>query len=134
MAVIVGLIIATGDEQWERIRLAVASDSLGRPFMVRLVAGAFLVGIAVVIGKGLGRHGRILQGGKVSGHAAYGFFLATCVFFAADNVIVGAIAILLAAIIAQSRYEARFHSIFELTLGALVGSVIGVLIFGVLPK
>jgi len=134
MAVIVGLIIALGDDQWERIRLSLTTGSLGAPFMVRLVVGGLLVLLCVVVGKGLGSRGRVLQGGLVSGHAAIGFFLATAVFFASDNVIIAGIGILLAAIIAQSRYEAKFHSVFELTLGALVGTLVGVFFFGLLPK
>jgi diacylglycerol kinase (ATP) len=134
MAVIVGLIIALGDDQWERIRLSLTTGSLGAPFMVRLVVGGLIVLLCVVVGKGLGSRGRVLQGGLVSGHAAIGFFLATAVFFASDNVIIAGIGILLAAIIAQSRYEAKFHSVFELTLGALVGTLVGVFFFGLLPK
>lgn len=134
MAVIVGLIIALGDDQWERIRLSLTTGSLGAPFMVRLVLGGLIVLLCVVVGKGLGSRGRVLQGGLVSGHAAIGFFLATAVFFASDNVIIAGIGILLAAIIAQSRYEAKFHSVFELTLGALVGTLVGVFFFGLLPK
>jgi diacylglycerol kinase (ATP) len=134
MAILVGVVILVGDEQWERIRLSLTAETIGAPIVVRIAAGTFLVLIAVIIGKGLGRHGRVLQGGQVRGHAALGFFFATCVFFIADNVIVASTAVLLAGIIAQSRYEAKFHSLFELTLGAFVGIVIGVVLFGLWPK
>jgi diacylglycerol kinase (ATP) len=70
----------------------------------------------------------------VSGHAAYGFFFAVSTIFLTDNALVGAIAILLAAIIAQSRYEAKFHTVFELTLGALVGTLLSLAIFGLWPR
>jgi len=134
MAIVVGSMIAVGEDNWERIRTSLSSESIGAPVVVRLLAGLLLVILAVIIGKGLGKHGKVLQGGLVSGHSAIGFFFATAVFFMTDNVLVSAIGILLAAIIAQSRWEAKIHSIFELTLGAAVGTVLGVLLFGILPK
>ncbi|MCW5937131.1 MAG: diacylglycerol kinase [Fimbriimonadaceae bacterium] len=134
MAIIVGSMIAVGDDQWERIRISLTAESIGAPIIWRLIAGVFLVFIIVVIGKGLGKHGQVLQGGLVSGHSALGFFFATCVFFLTDNLAVSAIAILLAAVIAQSRWEAKFHSLFELSLGATVGVILGILLFGITPK
>ncbi|MBS1707448.1 MAG: diacylglycerol kinase [Armatimonadetes bacterium] len=135
MAIIVGTMIALGEDNWERIRINLTSEQFSTPAMVRIVAGIFLVFVAVLIGKGIGRHGQVLQGGLVSGHAAYGFFFATCVIFVSDgNVLASALAVLLAAIIAQSRWEAKYHTIFELSLGAAVGSIIGVLLFGFWPK
>ena len=102
--------------------------------MPRLIFGALLVMVFVIIGKGLGQRGRVLQGGRVSGHAAYGFFFATSMMFVTDNAIVVAICILLAAMIAQSRYEAKFHSAFELAAGALVGTITSLMIFGLSTK
>lgn len=134
MAIVVGSMIAVGEDNWERIRTSLTSESIGVPVVIRLLAGLLLVIMAVIIGKGLGKHGKVLQGGLVSGHAAIGFFFATAVFFLTDNVLVSAIGLLLAAIIAQSRWEAKIHSIFELTLGAAVGTILGVLLFGILPK
>jgi len=134
MAIIVGSMIAVGDDQWERIRISLTAENIGAPFALRLLMGLVMVLIIVIIGKGLGKHGQVTKGGLVSGHAAYGFFLATCVFFLTDNLAVSAIGILLAAMIAQSRWEAKIHSIFELTLGASVGVILGLLLFGLTPK
>jgi diacylglycerol kinase (ATP) len=134
MAIIVGVMIAVGEDNWQRIRLNLVSDNVGIPVVLRIVAGVFLLFIAIIIGKGIGKHGQVLQGGLVSGHAAYGFFFATCIFYVSGNVLASAIAMLLAIIIAQSRWEAKFHSLFELTLGATVGIVLGVLLFGIYPK
>lgn len=134
MAIIVGSMIAVGDDQWERIRINLTAENIGAPVALRIIIGVFLVLLVVIIGKGLGKHGQVTKGGLVSGHAAYGFFFATSVFFLSDNVAVPAIAILLAIIIAQSRWEAKIHSIFELTLGATVGVIIGLMLFGITPK
>ena len=61
---------------------------------------------------------------------AYAFFLAIGVPFLTENVLASSLAILLACIVAQSRYEAKIHSIFELVLGAGVGTVLALLFFG----
>jgi diacylglycerol kinase (ATP) len=134
MAIIVGTLIAIGDDQFERIKASLTGATIGAPAVVRLASGVFLAIVAVVIGKGLGKHGQVLQGGLVSGHAAIGFFLATAIFFLTDNVLASSVGLLLAAIIAQSRWEAKIHTIFELTLGAAVGIILGVLLFGFMPK
>jgi diacylglycerol kinase (ATP) len=88
----------------------------------------------VIIGKGLGKRGTVLRGGLVSGHAAFGFFFAGAVIFMTDQPLVTAFAMLLAGIIAQSRWEAKIHSLGELVLGATVGLVLSLLIFGIMPR
>ena len=133
MSIIVGLMVLLGEDNWEKIRFALHSD-IRAELIPRLLAGVFLVFISVLVGKGLGSRGKVLQGGLVSGHAAYGFFLATCTLFISGNVLVASIAVMLAVIIAQSRYEARYHNLFELGLGAAVGTLIGVVLFGILPN
>jgi diacylglycerol kinase (ATP) len=82
----------------------------------------------------LGKRGSVLQGGLVSGHSAFGFFFATALVFLTDNAVASGLAIILACIIAQSRWEAKIHSIFELVLGGAVGTILGVLLFGIMPK
>lgn len=134
MAIIVGAMIAVGDDEWERIRINLTSENIGSPVALRILAGLVLVFIVVVIGKGLGKHGQVTKGGLVSGHSAIGFFFATCIFYLTDNIAISAIAILMAVIIAQSRWEAKIHSIFELTLGATVGVILGLLLFGLTQK
>jgi diacylglycerol kinase (ATP) len=134
MAIVVGAMIALGDDQWERIRINLTTHEWGLPVVARYLGGAFLVFFIVIVGKGLGKHGQVLRGGMVSGHAAIGFFFATSLFFLTDNVLAPAIGIFLACLVAQSRWEAKIHSVFELTLGATVGAVLGVLLFGIMPK
>jgi diacylglycerol kinase (ATP) len=70
----------------------------------------------------------------VSGHAAFGFFFATCAVNLTTNALACGLAVLLAAIIAQSRYEAKFHSIGELSIGAAVGVIVGLVVFANLPR
>lgn len=134
MAIIVGSMIALGEDRWERLSINLASHDIGLPVIVRLGLGVFAVVLVVVIGKGIGKHGQIFRGGLVSGHAAIGFFLATSMFFLTNNALVPTIGILLASLVAQSRWEAKFHSVFELTLGATVGALLGIVLFGIIPK
>jgi diacylglycerol kinase (ATP) len=134
VALVVGALMLLGENRWEEIKLNFSAPTIGLPYISKIIAGILLLFIIVIIGKGLGKRGRVLQGGLVSGHAAIGFFLASSVMFLIDNVLVSGIALVLAAIIAQSRYEAKIHSIFELSLGATAGVIMGILLFGLAPK
>ncbi len=134
VALVVGALMILGEARWEEIKISLTSESLGTPVVAKLVVGVVLAALIAVIGKGLGKRGLPLKGGLVSGHAAVGFFLAGSVMFLSDNAVVSALAILLAAIIAQSRWEAKIHSVFELTLGAGVGVILSLVFFGLAPK
>jgi diacylglycerol kinase (ATP) len=134
LALIGGALMLVGEDRWEQIRISLTTDSPGVPMMVRILFGLFIVFVAVIVGKGLGKRGQVFRGGLVSGHAAFGFFLATSIMFISERPLVGGLAILLAAVIAQSRWEAKIHSIFELSLGAAVGVVVAIILFWAVPK
>lgn len=134
VALVVGLLMLLGENRWEEIKLNLNTPAIGLPFVARIIGGILLLLVVVIVGKGLGKRGQVLQGGLVSGHAAIGFFLAVAIMFLSDNALVAGIGLLLAAIIAQSRWEAKIHSVFELTLGAAVGVIMGLVMFGLAPK
>lgn len=135
LALVVGSLMVLGENRWEEIKLSLVSESVGVTVPVRIIFGFFVLFLIVLIGKGLGKRGQVLQGGLVSGHAAYGFFLAGSIMFLTDRPVISALAILLAALVAQSRWEAKIHSIFELTLGAAAGVILSLILFGAyLPK
>jgi diacylglycerol kinase (ATP) len=134
LALMVGGVLILGDRRWEALKITMAGEGIGLNPMIRLLLGSFVLFLVVVIGKGLGKRGQVLQGGLVSGHAAYGFFFASATIFLTENALASGIAILLACIIAQSRYEAKIHSIVELTLGAGVGVVLSLVFFGLIPR
>ncbi|MFY9235302.1 MAG: diacylglycerol kinase [Fimbriimonadaceae bacterium] len=134
IALVVGSLMMLGESRWEEIKINLTSETLSVPTTGRLILGAFLIFVIVVIGKGLGSRGQVLKGGLVSGHSALGFFGAVSILLLTDAVVVGVVAILLAGLVAQSRWERRIHSIFELSLGAAVGSLMALLLFGLLPK
>jgi len=135
LALVVGALMMIGEGRWEALKVNLMAEGFGLLGAVdRLIFGGVILFVLIVVGKGLGQRGRVLQGGLVSGHAAYGFFLATSLVFLTDNAVASAIGLLLAAIIAQSRFEAKFHTIFELSLGAAVGVLLALVIFGLVPR
>jgi diacylglycerol kinase (ATP) len=134
IALVVGGLMILGENRWEEIKINLAAQSLGIPVWPRIIVGFFVIFIVIIIGKGLGTRGQVLKGGLVSGHAAIGFFLASSILFLSDNVTVAGLGILLAAIVAQSRWEAKIHSVFELSLGAALGVILGFVLFGLTPK
>ncbi len=134
IALVVGALLVLGESRWEALKISLGSEAPELGVLPRIVVGILICFVAVVIGKGMGKRGQVLQGGLVSGHAAFGFFFATWAVLLTSNALVAAIAIGLAAIIAQSRYEAKYHTIGELSLGAAVGIMIGLLLYATLPK
>jgi diacylglycerol kinase (ATP) len=134
IAIVVGALLVLGENRWETLKISLGAEAPEIGVVPRIIIGVFLCIVAVIIGKGLGKRGQVLQGGLVSGHAALGFFFATWAVLLTTNAVVAAIALTLAAGIAQSRYEAKFHTISELVLGAAVGIGIGLLLYTTLPK
>ena len=125
IALAVGGLLILGDNRWEQLKINLTSDNPGLPFVGRMVLGGIVVFTVVVIGKGLGQRGRVLHGGLVSGHSAFAFLLATSAMFLTENALATGIAFMLAALVAQSRWEAKIHTIIELYLGAAVGVITG---------
>jgi diacylglycerol kinase (ATP) len=89
-----------------------------------LVVTFILVATMVTMWKVAGGKGKLWRGGIVSGHAALGFFLATTVLFMSRKVMIGAMAFLLAALVAQSRVEGGIHTLREVITGALVATLV----------
>ncbi len=133
-ALVVGGLLIFGDSRWESIKANLAVGGFGPPFVFRLIVGILILFFIVVIGKGLGKRGQVLRGGLVSGHAAFAFFIAIGIMALSDRWLVSGLALVLAAIVAQSRWEAKIHSVFELALGATAGTLVGLLLFVLIPK
>jgi diacylglycerol kinase (ATP) len=89
-----------------------------------LVVTFILVATMITMWKVAGGKGKLWRGGIVSGHSALGFFLATTIFFMSKKVMVGAMAFLLAALVAQSRVEGGIHTLREVVTGALVATLL----------
>ncbi len=90
-----------------------------------------LVLIAVVVVKSITATGTPLKGGMPSGHAALAFAMATAITFMMERVVTSTLAYLMAGLVAQSRIEGKIHSFWETVAGALLGTLICILVFQV---
>lgn len=133
-AIVVALLLFVGDGRWQEISLQLKSPELQTGVPQRIIVGFAILMAAVIIGKGLGKRGQVLKGGLVSGHAAFAFFFAGVLVFLTGKLLPGLIGLFLAFMVAQSRWESKIHSPFELTLGAVLGSGIAVVLFGLGPS
>ena len=103
------------------------------PIDVTVLALVIVIFTAVAV-KAITNRGTAFRGGLPSVHAAVAFaawvaitFVATGTAFALP---VSAIALLLAVLVAQSRIQAGIHTLLEVSLGALLGVVVTVVLFG----
>ena len=74
-------------------------------------------------------HGTAFKGGFVSGHTSLSFCIATIGIMLSDEPLVKLLFLLLALIVAESRYEANIHSIPEIIRGAILGTSMAMAIF-----
>ncbi len=102
-------------------------------FLALTVALTILL-IAVLIWKVKGRKGTYLQGGVVSGHSALAFFFASVIGYTSANWTAAVIGFLLALLVSQSRIEGNIHTVQETVFGAILGILVTLLMFQVLPR
>lgn len=76
--------------------------------------------------------GTPFQGGAVSGHSALAFCIATIISFIGNNILISTLVFIVAILVAESRVEGKIHSPLEVISGALLGIIVGMLIFKVL--
>ena len=88
-----------------------------------------LVLLVIIAGKAYFKTGTFFQGGMPSGHAAIAFCLVLIIAILTENPLVVTLVLLLALLVAESRLEARIHTLGEIAIGAVIGSVVGLLIF-----
>jgi diacylglycerol kinase (ATP) len=131
-AVVVGLLLFFDVERVQRLLLR-PDEALPSPVQMVIVTVVLLL-VLLVIWKVLGRKGRFLSGGVVSGHSALGFCLCTLILLLTHNPFVAFLAILMALLISQSRVEAGIHTMQEVLIGALLGIVLPVVLFHVVPE
>ena len=104
------------------------------PTHLTLVAFGIVMAAVIAVKATRGR-GTPFSGGLPSGHSALAFAGWTAITFAIgetkEGLVVSGIALVIAALVAQSRVETGVHSVLEVLLGALLGIVITILIFQV---
>lgn len=98
------------------------------PANVVLIALA-LAAIGTIFAKAWAGRGSPLQGGAVSGHAALAFAASTALALFYQRPLVAVLAYFVAFLVAQSRVEARIHTAFEVTWGAVLGTLVALAVF-----
>ncbi len=98
------------------------------PLQIVLV-GMLLLAVIVVWAKRATGWRSFLTGGVISGHTALGFLVAASIAFVTRDVAVAALALALALLLAQSRLQADIHKLSEVALGALIGTLLALLLF-----
>jgi len=88
-----------------------------------------LVIIAVVLTKSYSKTGRPFYGGLPSGHSAVSFSISTAVVFLTKNLLLSILTFILALLVAYSRVAMGIHTIREIVLGAILGTVVTFILF-----
>jgi diacylglycerol kinase (ATP) len=93
------------------------------------VVSLLVVVIVVVLLKAYFGKGRPLSGGMPSGHAAVAFSVATSVLLAHVGLVVSLSVVLIAVLVAISRYKLQIHSVYEVVVGAVLGAITTLMIY-----
>ncbi len=104
------------------------------PSNLTLIA-LILIILIVIASKALTGRGTPLSGGLPSGHAALAFGGFTAITFIVDEgerVVVGFVALIMALLVAQTRVESGIHTTTEVVLGAVIGTLVTMILFQVL--
>lgn len=109
--------------------LKIRNSEIHLTFIAIFIVVIFTIGLKAKYFRGRGTH---FQGGTVSGHAAISFCIATIIASLSSNVLIMTLAYILALFVAESRIEGKIHTPFEVVNGALLGTLIGILIFQII--
>lgn len=100
------------------------------PAYITLLALIFTVMVVVVAKSRFGR-GTPLHGGMPSGHAAVSFGIAAAVALSSADHLVVFLVYALAAMVSHSRLLHRIHTLREVVMGALLGTLVTIFFFQV---
>jgi len=103
---------------------------VGTSSEIGTVVSVVIVLIAVIILKSLTGSGTPLKGGVPSGHAAVAFSIATSVSFHTQDPLISLLCFILAIMVSHSRLLLHIHSMREVVMGALTGTLLTVAITG----
>lgn len=97
---------------------------IGTPTQMGTSVALLMVVIAVVFLKARTGTGKPLEGGLPSGHAAVAFAIATIVSLNTQDPITSLLTIILAVMVSHSRLLLNIHTVREVVIGAVTGTVI----------
>jgi diacylglycerol kinase (ATP) len=103
---------------------------LESPWYITLIAILLVLVISISVKIFLGK-GTPFQGGMPSAHSAIAFSIWTIVSGVSRSTLVMALTFLVAVMVAQSRVANGIHSIREVTMGAILGILVSILILQV---
>lgn len=93
-----------------------------------------MVCIITIIVKAFFGEGTPLKGGMPSGHSALSFSLATTISLITEEPICIMLSYLMAIITAQSRVDSEVHSVWEVVVGAVFGTLLTIVVFKVFSR
>lgn len=127
-AIVVGYVIF-----WDKLSnfsyVVIHKVKNSEPYTIFIVL--VIVCIATIIAKAIFGEGTPLKGGMPSGHSSLSFSIATAIALITEEPICIMLSYLMAFITAQSRVDSEVHSVLEVVVGAVFGTVITLLIFTV---
>ena len=111
-------------------------SSIGKPFTIikqspwhiTFIALLFVIGLVLFV-KVLRKEKSLLRGGMPSGHSAVAFSLWVVASLLTKSTLVSVIVFLMAILIAKSRIRKGVHTLWQVVVGAIIGSLFALLIF-----
>lgn len=88
-----------------------------------------IVCLVTIIVKAMWGEGTPLKGGMPSGHSAIAFSIATCITLISGEPVLFMLSYFGAIVTAQSRVDSKVHSLWEVIVGGILGTLITILIF-----
>lgn len=125
-ACVIGYIVF-GDKLYDLSYSLIHTVKNSQPYMVFIVLA--IVTISTIILKSIIGEGTPLKGGMPSGHSTLGFSIATAIALITEDPMCILLSYLAALITAQSRVDSKVHSVFEVVVGAIYGTLLTLLIF-----
>lgn len=92
------------------------------------VVSLLIITIAVILLKARFSKGSPLHGGMPSGHAAVSFAIAVAIVMSGASMVINLCAFTLAVMVSQSRLLMKIHTLSEVLFGALLGSLLALLL------
>lgn len=125
-SVIVGYIVF-GDKLQPITITVIKKIKNSNPYMIFVIL--VIVCIATIIVKAVFGEGTPLRGGMPSGHSAVAFSIATTIALISEQPVVIILSYFLAFVVAQSRVDSEIHSILEVLVGGVFGTLLTMLLF-----
>ena len=125
-AVIVGYVIF-----WDKLTnisyVLVHKVKNSQPYTVLIIL--VIVTLATIIVKAIFGEGTPLKGGMPSGHSALSFSIATVIALLTEEPICIMLSYVMAFITAQSRVDSEVHSLVEVIVGGIFGTLLTIFVF-----